>query len=996
MIVEVIGESITLLFRLGILVRKASPTDRFKRALQMSSAPFNESFDISYVTEKHPKMKDSGAGWLTTRLGRIISQRRLFIKYSRDHKVRLAFDGAIPDQLATQTERQSSKASTFHLEQLPMSALASATPGTQMQQLEEEDVDDVMSVMSASTMSDNLSVLRLPSLADLSVDGKPFECPICFTLQHFHREKAWRVHAFRDLKAYVCTAGGPDQCESEYFGDRNTWFEHELYQHRSQYVCALCQDDQPVSRAVFRLHMAESHQQVPEQQVAAVEDLSRQTPTHFDAADCPFCDDWAEQIRQRADTKGKRPMVIPAAASRAKSVTLVSATRFKRHVALHQEQLAIFALPRHTEDGDVQDSDEAGRSLSSGSLSTLSQASSQSGARMEAAGLDKDTPMIGEEESSLREPHTISGTAMNNNLDTIELDFHEHFLPLCVQLSINQDLSPEDSKEEFHLLCMKVRREVFSKLWQANTGGSKELRARKEAIEREVQGVLLGLSEAVAEKTHKKPPDHEWANLGQSTVHQATLQARSLMEAMDIPPTVLTQLLGRVVPHDTKTWSQLRQWRTVTPISMEIQTQLYSIQFRQFGTMLEQLRHSPAPDPEPEFQPEPRPSPLPFSATETQTPADPSAIRTLIMPDHMRWVFMDSQGTTLGPLDGLEMHRRFQAKLFTLDTRVKRLEDPDFEYLSQLSQRLGNSREPFLVPQVGISYGPPPQTGSAMLDLRRLSIANTDVQDQRPELLKWLGSINEEGKRGDQNGEPVPSGTANGHRRGTSHESISWLDPIDESGGSSASSVHLRSSSLRIRRKHIRAASGDTDAEFEAALDDAIEAAYDDGFKSESDFHDDNSSEDKELIPEDNAAMKATPLDERGVTEAYERGRMEFDELEGPHADARRAALGAEPKQNLGDLASTLEQHLSGTAARYERAQEVDDAGKDDVSGIKIKFEERMRKSTSKHSLSLEFPCNYEVCLLSHITFMRGSALSYLHISTLLTRITPSRKLWRV
>lgn len=73
-------------------------------------------------------------------------------------------------------------------------------------------------------------------------------------------------------------------------------------------------------------------------------------------------------------------------------------------------------------------------------------------------------------------------------------------------------------------------------------------------------------------------------------------------------------------------------------------------------------------------------------------------------------------------------------------------------------------------------------------------------------------------------------GSTSGHQRTGSHESTSWLDPIDESGGSSVSSVHSRSSS-RVRRKHIRAASGDTEAEFDAALDDAIEAAYDDGYE---------------------------------------------------------------------------------------------------------------------------------------------------------------------
>jgi hypothetical protein len=73
--------------------------------------------------------------------------------------------------------------------------------------------------------------------------------------------------------------------------------------------------------------------------------------------------------------------------------------------------------------------------------------------------------------------------------------------------------------------------------------------------------------------------------------------------------------------------------------------------------------------------------------------------------------------------------------------------------------------------------------------------------------------------------------TVKGHARAASNESMSWLDTIDESGGSTASSVHSRTSSMGVRRKHIRAASGATEAEFDAALDAAVEAAYDDGFE---------------------------------------------------------------------------------------------------------------------------------------------------------------------
>ncbi|KAK0733173.1 hypothetical protein B0T26DRAFT_6817 [Lasiosphaeria miniovina] len=110
----------------------------------------------------------------------------------------------------------------------------------------------------------------------------------------------------------------------------------------------------------------------------------------------------------------------------------------------------------------------------------------------------------------------------------------------------------------------------------------------------------------------------------------------------------------------------------------------------------------------------------------------------------------------------------------------------------------------------------------------------------------------------------APAVSMRGHQRANSHESVSWLDPIDESGGSAASSVHSRSSSLGIRRKHIRAASGDTEAEFDAALDDAIEAAYDEGYEPETPYE-------GELYREDSEDVMAKTL--RRVELARERVR---------------------------------------------------------------------------------------------------------------------------
>jgi hypothetical protein len=66
--------------------------------------------------------------------------------------------------------------------------------------------------------------------------------------------------------------------------------------------------------------------------------------------------------------------------------------------------------------------------------------------------------------------------------------------------------------------------------------------------------------------------------------------------------------------------------------------------------------------------------------------------------------------------------------------------------------------------------------------------------------------------------------------RHTSTESTSWLDTIDESGGSSSSSLHSRHSSFGIYRKPVNIPTGDTEAELSAAMDAAVEAAYDDNF----------------------------------------------------------------------------------------------------------------------------------------------------------------------
>lgn len=100
----------------------------------------------------------------------------------------------------------------------------------------------------------------------------------------------------------------------------------------------------------------------------------------------------------------------------------------------------------------------------------------------------------------------------------------------------------------------------------------------------------------------------------------------------------------------------------------------------------------------------------PFSGGPIAEPPSAQA-RSMVMPDRMRWVYLDPQGHQQGPFTGLEMNDWYKANFFTADLRVKRVEDPEFEPLGQLIRRIGNSREPFLVPMMGIPHGPPAAAG---------------------------------------------------------------------------------------------------------------------------------------------------------------------------------------------------------------------------------------------------------------------------------------------
>ncbi|VUC35069.1 unnamed protein product [Clonostachys rosea] len=317
-----IAECIRSLFRIALVVKSASSRDRFAKALAATQFAFMDQFDINYVAEKFPKLQMTEQSWLRDRLGSAIAKRRQFIKYCYEHKRRL---DSGPDE--DPAGKQSTKATTLDVTKLKDKAIDS----------QDEDEDgDVASIMTSTTVSDRTNALSLQKLAALSPEGQPFECPICSTLQSFKSDRAWRAHAFRDLKPYLCTRGSTEDCGRLFFADRSSWFQHELSMHLSPYKCSLCGDKSASGRPWLQKHFAKSHPKLKKDQLKTLIDMGEEAPRSFPAQDCPFCDEWAVLLRKR---HGQAPPLN------------VSITRFKRHVATHQEDLALFAMPRNPDIG---------------------------------------------------------------------------------------------------------------------------------------------------------------------------------------------------------------------------------------------------------------------------------------------------------------------------------------------------------------------------------------------------------------------------------------------------------------------------------------------------------------------------------------------------------------------------------------------------------------------------------------------------------------------
>ena len=205
-----IKDAVTSLMKTSIIIRDATPRDRYVQASVSTKDPFIDSFDISHVAHKFPKLDLDERQWLKERLGKAVAQRRQFLKYCRDHhdrfqesqKKKAPGSGRLTDDHISEPNRKpDGQANTS--KSVPASAFVSTAASTlQISKLKPfevpseatETISDTVSQTSyASSVyeDDDQSKIYPPTLKEIT-DTFPFECPYCWSLQEIRGEKSWR------------------------------------------------------------------------------------------------------------------------------------------------------------------------------------------------------------------------------------------------------------------------------------------------------------------------------------------------------------------------------------------------------------------------------------------------------------------------------------------------------------------------------------------------------------------------------------------------------------------------------------------------------------------------------------------------------------------------------------------------------------------------------------------------------------------------------------
>nr|pir hypothetical protein B24P7.50 [imported] - Neurospora crassa [Neurospora crassa] len=297
------------LLRLSLIIRNPTPHNHFLSRQAAEVIQYSEPFDIHHVHEKFPKL----AREVAERLGKSLSVRRQYFRYREEHFHRLA-DGlpGSETELLDPHEQATTIASPIpnHLETVKTCDIS----------FDDIDGRSELSATSYAASEVNSDQLRVPPMPSGYANG-PIKCPFCHSIIQIGSRRDWK-----DLQPYACLAH-TCSAASKLYGRRKDWSKHMYLEHWTLWKCPSGCHKYMHSAEKFQQHISSAHKdELSEHHTGSLARLCSVSDPAQARGPCIFCDHH-----------------------------LASDKLYISHVALHLEQLALFALPSVDYDQDEDD-----------------------------------------------------------------------------------------------------------------------------------------------------------------------------------------------------------------------------------------------------------------------------------------------------------------------------------------------------------------------------------------------------------------------------------------------------------------------------------------------------------------------------------------------------------------------------------------------------------------------------------------------------------------
>lgn len=209
-LLDCVSKSISTLFKVSVIIRKATHRDRYARAAASDHSPIDPTYDIAHVRENFPKVGTKKSFWLAERLGRANTQRRQFLRYCRNHKEKLAYSSA---QYSEKKLADNSKKRRHHspdndegLNVMDSQSRCAPTSASTLKTVHAIDATAEIEYIATDNLSQTSFTptvteraeedLTVVPLEDVSGGNPEFECPYCYQIQRNITERRWRYGHF--------------------------------------------------------------------------------------------------------------------------------------------------------------------------------------------------------------------------------------------------------------------------------------------------------------------------------------------------------------------------------------------------------------------------------------------------------------------------------------------------------------------------------------------------------------------------------------------------------------------------------------------------------------------------------------------------------------------------------------------------------------------------------------------------------------------------------